>query len=415
MSSVKQAVLLAAGESSRFYPYNLVGHKSLIELGGSTLILKTIESLKKSGVESVVIVEGKEKHVSKALSDQKIEKVKLTFVTQDEATGMGDALLLAQKHLDPFFFLLNAYHFECDLFLKDMGKLVKKETDIVLLTKKEKDTSQFGSITQKNGKTVISEKDGASDTRIVGMYVLTTEFVKTLQKEDKTHYSFEKALSAYSENFEIVLYETKENTLSLKFPWDVLGVKDYILETIKPYVSKKATVSKKAVITGNVYIEDGAKVMDGAVITGNAYIGRGAFIGNNAILRNGVMIEAKSVVGANMEVKNAVMMKGSTTHSGFLGDSVVGEGTKIAAGFATANVRLDRQEIMARVKEQKVSTKRRNMGAIIGSNTAMGIKVGTMPGVIIGNSVIIGPGTTVMENIPDGVSYYTEFKKIVKK
>ena len=38
-----------------------------------------------------------------------------------------------------------------------------------------------------------------------------------------------------------------------------------------------------------------------------------------------------------------------------------------------------------------------------------------MPGVIIGNGSVIGPGTTVMENVEDNVTYYTEVKGIVKK
>ena len=45
-----QAVILTAGESSRFWPLNQ-RHKSLIKIMGRPLIWYTIEGLKKSGIK----------------------------------------------------------------------------------------------------------------------------------------------------------------------------------------------------------------------------------------------------------------------------------------------------------------------------------------------------------------------------
>jgi hypothetical protein len=50
----------------------------------------------------------------------------------------------------------------------------------------------------------------------------------------------------------------------------------------------------------------------------------------------------------------------------------------------------------------------------MGDRNKIGIRVTTMPGVIIGNNVIVGPSTTVLKNIQDNTTYYTKFREIVQ-
>lgn len=415
MKKITQAVLLAGGKSSRFYPFNYNGHKSLLMLGGKTLIEHTVSNLARHGIKEVIVVENVSHEISKSNLTFP-SSVTLHFVTQKKALGMGNGLQSASEKLHDHFFLLNAYHFEVVEMLSELEASITANSDIAVLTKEEQDLSQFGMVVKEKGKLKIVEKVGkSSGTRIVGAYLLQKEFLHILGAVKSHEYDFEDALSAYSNKHTLVLVEAKNPTFSLKFPWNVLDAKDLILNTLTPSISKKAKISKTAEITGNVVIEDGAVIMEYAVIKGPAYIGKKAFIGNNAVIRDGVCIEEGAVVGANMEVKNAVIMRHTTTHSGFIGDSVIGEYTKIAAGFNTANVRLDREEIFAVIKDKKTGTKHKALGVLMGSHNSVGIKVGTMPGVIVGNNVIIGPGTTVMENVPDNVSFYTEFKKTITK
>lgn len=417
MKTVSQAVILAAGESSRFYPYNKLGHKCLVTLGGQTLIKRTLLALKKKHITNIVIIEGVDEPVSKSLSKDDLEGLSVTFLIQEKATGMGEALILATKYLADSFFLLSGYHFDAGEFITDLVSAKKKATDVVLLTSPTPESSNFGVVKKVNGKVTISEKgESGPGEKVIGIYLLPREFVYHLHEEKKEHYSFEAGLSSYSHKNTIVVVQTKKKTLSLKYPWDLLDTKDYILRGVRGHVARSAKISRHAVFVGkSIFIDEGVTVMDGAVVGGPCYIGKQAYVGTNAVIRGGVLVEEGAVVGAQMEVKNSILMREATTHSGFVGDSIVGEKTKIAAGFHTANVRLDRGEISARVKQEKVSTGRKYFGAIVGSGDNIGIKVGTMPGVIIGNDVVIGPSTTVMENIEDSVTYYTEFKGIVKK
>ena len=54
------------------------------------------------------------------------------------------------------------------------------------------------------------------------------------------------------------------------------------------------------------------------------------------------------------------------------------------------------------------------MGVIMGDSVRTGINISTMPGIIIGNNAIVGPSTTLMENVEHDTTVYSEFK-LVKK
>lgn len=410
--NVTTAVILGGGSSSRFYPFN-TSSKSTVSLMGKSFFQRTIDGLIKIGIEKIIVIDDSKKSLEKSYQNYSNN---IQFVAQGESLGMGNALLLAKDLiLEDSFFVISSYHFEFPLFKEEMIQARNSDTDIVIVTKKDTDVSQFGGVSVEGGKVTVHEKSTETfASRIISLYLLTNAFLDTLMYESEEHYNFENAISNYSKG-EVILLEAKRDTISLKFPWDLLTCKDYILKEVKRHVADSCEIAESAKIEGEVYIDSSVKIMDGAVITGPAYLGEGSYVGTNSILRDGVILEAGAVVGAGMEIKNSIIMDGATTHSGFIGDSIIGSHTKIAAGFTTGNVRLDRNDIEVIVKNEKINTHKKYLGVFIGSNSAIGIHVGTMPGVIIGNRVKVGPGTVVMKNIPDDVTHYTEFKEVIEK
>ena len=101
-----QAVILAGGESSRFWPLN-EKHKSLIKIMGRPLIWYTIEGLRKSGINKIIIIQNKEMPVERELTDYQFSKCKITYITQDKAKGMGDALWRGQNFIKTKFLVFN--------------------------------------------------------------------------------------------------------------------------------------------------------------------------------------------------------------------------------------------------------------------------------------------------------------------
>lgn len=412
-----QAVILAAGKSSRFYPFSSFGHKSMLPLFGKPLLQHTLESLKKAKFNKVVIVVGKDSDIP-----QKIENVPglvISFVVQEEKLGMGHALSQAEHLLDETFFLLSAYHMDVDDFAHDMQKKQKDHKQVILLAKEDTNLEKYGVLHVENDRVIsVTEKPEEIDgkrLRLIGIYLLNKTFLQTLNNLPVEEYHFEKALDEYARSGNISFVKTDLPLVTLKHSWDILTVKDYLLSKIKKTISSKAHISKSAIIQGEVIISDNVIILEGACIKGPCFLGENVVVGNNAILRNGVIAEENVVIGATMEVKNSVLMKNVTTHTGFIGDSVIGSYSRLAAGFCSANVRFDRGEISTLVSDLLVNTHRTHVGVIIGEHVDTGINVATMPGVMIGNHATIGPGTMVMENVEDSMRMYTKFETIKKK
>jgi len=415
-----QALLLAAGQSSRMYPFANGSHKSMIKLFGKPLLEHTIEKLKNKSITDVVVVVGKDNDIESYFGDGSKFGISITYVLQEKPEGAGNAILLAKKYLRDNFLLLNSYHVEIDRFVDLLSSAKVDGVDSVLLVKQKAETWNYGVIsTDGNRVKAITEKPEKdkeeSNLCIVGIYLLSASFIDELENTQAEHYQLETALDVFSKNHVVNYVETKDETVVLKFPWDLLGVKNYLLSDLKKHIAESAQIASSAEIIGEVYIDENVKIMEKVVVKGPCYIGKNAFIGNNAILRDGVVVEENSVVGANMEVKNTLIMRDSKTHSGFIGDSVIGKDCRIAAGFCTANVRLDRATVKAVVKNEKVDTSVKSLGVMVGDGTHIGIKSSTMPGIIIGRNVVVGSETTVMNNIDDNTKYYTKFQEVVVK
>ncbi len=415
-----QAIVLAAGRSSRFYPYNYFPHKSLIKILGKPIIVHTIESIKKSGIKDIILIVSKNSEIEKIMGNGKALGVKIQYVYQKEPTGGGNGLLLAEKLIKGDFFLLNVSHVD---FWEFKNLLINKKTNnekAIFLAKREENLQKYGVLKVDKDRVIdLIEKpkkeEEPSNLRLVGIYLFTKDFLKILRQTPDEHYRLEKAISGFSKNNLVKFTETENEVPSLKYSWDLLGIKDYLFGKIEKSIGKNVKIAKSAEIIGKVVIQDGTEVMEGSRIKGPCFIGKNSIIGNNVVLRSGVDVGNECTVGAYMEIKNSIVMDGAKTHSGFIGDSIIGENCRIGAQFTTANVRLDRSSIKIQTEKEEVDSGLKHLGTIIGRDVKVGIKVSTMPGVVIGQNSIVGPSTVVFQNVPENSKYYTKFKEVVVK
>lgn len=415
-----QAVILAAGKSSRLYPLANGMHKSMISLLGKPILEHTIERMKRVGIKNLVIVVSKDSAINSYFGNGEKNGVSITYVVQPEPLGMGDALLRSEKNLEDEFLLLHGHHVDVDKFFKELKNRFKEDTKVLLLAKRRIDTWTQGVLKIKNDRLeeiVEKPEKGKEPSNLcaVGVYLISRSFLDVLRNTPSEHYQFEKAVSQFAKGNKVDYLETKQETVTLKYPWDLLGFKNYLLKNIKRSIGKNTSIAKSAEIIGNVVMEDGVKILEGARVKGPCYIGKNVYIGTNSILRNGVDVEENSVIGAHMEVKNSLIYKNVTTHSGYIGDSVIGEGCKIAAHFCTANVRLDRGLVKVLINNQKQETGLKSLGAFLGASVNVGIKASTMPGIVIGSNSIIGPSTMVIRNVAEGSRYFTKFQEVVEE
>lgn len=417
-----KAVILAAGESSRFQPVSDRRHKALTEVLGRTVIEHTIDELREAGVEEVVVVQGSSRDIQQRIGDAADH-----YVEQEEPRGMGDALEQARHLLDDRFLVLTPYRANASQFFEPLiEKAEAEDADTVLVSTGTEEPGKYGMLElDSDGKAVdIVEKpepsETPSDQRVVGMYLLHQGFFEYLDQADKGEYQYEDALAKQMEDGPAAVLQIEEQVNSLKYPWDLFPVVEELLEKADEKVSDKADIADSAEIKDKVIVEPEATVYENAVIKGPAYIGKGATVGNNALIRDGTILEEDATAGANAEVKNSVLQPGSSTHSGFIGDSVIGRNTSIGAETVLANRGFrrnsERPEISSMLlgKEEERNTGWQSLGAFIGEEVDIGVNVSLMPGVQIGSGATIGPGTVVHENVEQDTTVYVKQEKVYK-
>jgi len=407
-----QAVILAAGESSRFWPLNY-RHKSLFYLMGKPIIYWNLRGIEEAGLKKVIIVQSPKKDVEEELEKFKFKKIKIQYLIQPRPLSTGNALWQARNFLKTPFFLLNADVLNSKEILEEMLKKIKKEKKPCLAGQKTKTPWLFGMMELKGDrilKIVEKPKKGKepSDIKVVGVYYLEPRFFYHYQKVRKNPHDLEDALSEYMKENEVklaLLKKAEEETPAfLKYPWHLFNLRKYLFDNfLKEKIEKSAKISKNAIVEGRVYIGKNTKILEGAIIKGPCYIGDGCLVGNNSLVRDYTDLEENVIIGALCEVARSIFQKGATTHSGYFGDSIIGEGTKIGAGTITSNVRLERGEIFSEVKGEKINTGLKSFGAVIGRNTFVGTNVNIMPGKFIGSNCIIFPNSLIRENIRDNI------------
>ena len=417
-----KAVILAAGESSRFKPLSDNRHKGLTEVFGKPIIEHTIDELRRAGVDEVIVVQGPDKEIEKEMRN-KVDH----FVIQEEPKGMGNALKQAETLLDEKFLVLTPYRANAAQFFEPMiAKAEEEKSDVVFVSTPTKEPEKYGILEFNNKDKAIDmvekpdPEKAPSNHKVVGMYLLDESFFDHLNEVETWEYQYEDALSEQMSKEPASVLKIEEETNSIKYPWDLFSVIEELMEQRNQNISEKADIADSAKIEGNVIIEEGAKVFENAVIRGPAYIGENAVIGNNALIRDHVAIEKNVTIGTNSEVKNSIFQPESSLHSGYIGDSIIGRNTKIGAETVTANRKFrekgGREEIESNLigKDYSKNTSRSFLGAIIGENVDIGVNVSLMPGVQIGSDSKIGPGTVVKENVERGETVYVVQEQVRK-
>jgi len=389
-----QAVILAAGESSRFWPLNQ-RHKSLLKIMGRPLIWYTIESLKKAGIKDIIIVQGLKKDIENALhyEDGPRNNLRIRYVVQPEPKGMGNALLCAEKLISGPFFVLHAHKVNAGDYVKPMiDRFKETKTELISLGIETDQPWLYGMLKfeGKKIKGLIEKPEKGkepSNIKTVGIYLLPPKFFEYYKRVPEHQYAFEEALDLYiKENVAEVVMVEKEPT-SYKYPWHLFKVNKYLMD--------------KYLKNGKVQIGKNVKIYEGAVIKRPCYIGDDCIIGNNSLIRDYTNLENNVLIGAFAEVTRSIFQEDIHTHSGYFGDSIFGKGCRLGAGTITANVRIDRGEVKVKIKNEKVKTWLESLGCIMGENTKTGIHCSFMPGVLIGSNCQIGPGSIIFENIED--------------
>lgn len=387
-----QAIILAAGKSTRTWPLTVTKPKPLLKVMNKEILKHNLDALQGLVSEVIIIVGFKKEMIINEIG-QKYGKLRIQYVEQSTQLGTGHAVKCVEDIIKNKFLVLGGD----DIFSrKDIQACLKHK--YAVLGCKVEDPSRFG-VFVLSGKDVrkVVEKPQTyvSDTANTGLYVFDKNvFNFKLKKSLRGEYEIIDYINELVKEEKVVCETVKGHWLSVGYPWDLIQANNILVSGIKDEI--KGTLENNVTVKGKIHVGKGTVILSGTYIDGNVVIGENSTIGPNCFLRGNTTIGNNCHVGQAVEIKNSIIMdKAKVPHLSYVGDSIVGENSNLGAGTITANLRHDNKNVKSEVKGELIDTGRRKFGAIIADNVHTGINTTIYPGRKIWPGVGTGPGEIV--------------------
>jgi len=430
-------IVLAAGKGTRMKSRQA---KVLHPMAGLPMIAHTVNAVIRTGFESIIVVVG---YQSEAVQMSLCGYPFLEFALQKEQRGTGDAVMSAMHLIgDDFEDVLilcgDTPLLRPDTILGLVEKHRRETGSVTILSARRPDPFGYGRVITegKNVLRIVEEADAGSEEKGVnlinsGIYCIRTDLIRGLLGD----------LDADNAQGEFYLTDVVEKahkmgrpavSMEVGDPEEILGVntrvdlaraetsirrektRDLMLEGVtiqapdSVVVDQTVRVGADTVIYPNNYlfggttigagctiepncliadsvIEDGVRVRCSSVIE-ESHLEKGCSIGPFAHLRPGAHIASRAKIGNFVEIKKSHIGEGSkVSHLTYIGDTDVGRDVNVGAGTITCNYD-------GKKKHKTVI----GDGSFIGSNTEL------VAPVKIGRKALIGAGSTITKDVPDG-------------
>lgn len=450
---MKTAILLAAGKGRKIWPYSPTNAKVVLPVANEPIIARQVRLLVELGVEKVLVVGGyRANQVRWALRGSP------ATVVEAEAAGAGSAAALdaALRECDGEQFLV-VYgdtvwaKEEMASFLENARRLGPGQAFVGLLPFDRERPQDWicARVTDGLVRVILGHPRDDVTHRFAGAFALGREIERylTAQPEQLRHVqvgmmppdelTLEGALAEFiADGGEVIAHEVRGPWFDIDKPWHWLEANDRILrhegaklETSR--IAPDASVSDAAEIEGPIVVESGAVIGPGVKILGPAWIGRmaritdGAIlegynaIGEEAVVRRYCQVEAGSSIGPRCVVGHAaefsgIMLEGAYAYHYGEYWGILGAKSDLGAATVCGNLRFDDDETIHNVAGHREKPAYGANAAYLGDFVRTGVNVIIMPGVKVGPYSVIGPGTIVSEDVPDGSLIYVE-QQIVRK
>ena len=420
-----KAIILSAGEGSRMRPLTLTKPKTMLPVAGKPIIQYNIESLRDNGINDILlIVRYKEEIVRNYFGDGSDFGVNISYKTQKDFLGTANAISYGEDFIDDSIIVLNG-----DIILDDeiIHEIIKKynylSPDTLMLLTEVEDPTAFGVVEIENGniKNIVEKpkrEEAPSNLVNAGIYIFNKDIfdkIRETEISERGEYEITDSVSLQIEdNKKVIGHKTSKDWIDVGRPWELIEVNEELIGKLKTEI--KGTVEAGAVIHGEVFLDEGSVIKAGVYIEGNVYIGKNCDIGPNSYIRGNTYFGDNVHVGNAVEIKNSIIMENTNvSHLSYVGDSVIGSNCNIAAGTNIANLRFDNATIKTKIKNQKIDSGRRKLGAIIGDSVKTGINSSFSPGVKVGHNSTIGSGVLLYEDLPSDTRVLEKQTHIIQK
>lgn len=431
MSKPLHIIILAAGEGKRMHSQR---PKVLQALGGRPLLDHVLETAANLQPEQIQLVYG---HGGDQLREV-YAATSVHWVEQSERRGTGHATGVALDHIPDHARVLVLYGDVPLMPLSDLQALLAVDADLVILSAKLNNPHGYGRIIrQADGSvsSIIEERDADDAQRAIteiNTGVITAKAgrlrhwlgqVSSANAQNEIYLTDVAAIAAGEGcTVQAVIAARAEDCLGAndraqladleqRLQWryreqllnDGVGMADPATVYIRGQVGhgRDVWLDVGVILEQDIHLGDGVQIGAGSVLK-NCRLAAGTIvapysvlqgvithgpcqIGPFARLRPGTELSAGCKIGNFVETKKVHLGEGSkASHLTYLGDATIGAGVNIGAGTITCNY--------DGVNKHQTVIKD---GAFIGSNAAL------VAPVTIGESVLVGAGSTITRDVED--------------
>ena len=442
-----RSIILAAGEGTRFKSDT---PKVLHRVLGKTMLERVFDTVRDLADKTIVVVGHKAGAVRESIPDKSV-----VFVEQKKQLGSGDAVKQAETALKNFTGDVVVLCGDTPLLrketIKELVAFHKKNAAVcTVLTCDVGNPFGYGRIVRCGGNVsgIVEEKDASDEIKKIkeintGTYVFSSrELFGALKKvksnnAKKEYYltdvisilnSEGKKVSAYKtcwQNYGMGINNRCElavaEGIARKRILDNLMLSGVsIVDPATVYIDESVEIERDTVILPSTIIKGKTKIKTGSVIGPFSYIEDSSIgqnvevkasfvygaeiaedvkIGPYSHIRKETKIAAKAKIGNFSEIKKSYIgVNTKVSHLSYIGDSHLEKNINVGAGTITCNYD-GKNKHQTKIGE----------GSFIGSNTNL------VAPVIIGKGVLIAAGSTVTDDVPDGVLVIARSRQVVKE
>lgn len=432
------AVVLAAGEGRKMFPFDLTKQKCAISVANEPIVRRLIRQLRQAGIDKFIVVTGHNfGQVREAVGDLK----EVVFVHQSQRDGTASAVLLAAKEIP-----------EANEFLVAYGDIVLTQEDVNAFLQVHREAKAFATVLVQPLKQNLDSRDWicadvegervvqvqghprSASHRLAGLFGFRKDALPFIERnpgvmrsvpvggmpplEAELAQSVQMMVEAGKE---VVAVEAKGFVVDVDKPWHVLEANMFVVnelsrqfpdDQIAPtakidesaeingriVLGENCIVGKRVVINGFLFADSGTQIVNGAILRGQIVLGRNCKVRDYCLLGNSVLGH-KCIVGHGAEFEGVAFNTVYLYHYCEV-FGVLGEAVDIGAATVCGTLRFDDGETVHKVLGRKEIPHIGANACYIGDFSRTGVNAILMPGVKVGSYCCVGPGVVLYEDLP---------------
>ena len=327
-----KVIIPCAGIGKRLLPITYSTPKQLIPIVNKPLIYYTIDLLIKAGIKDICIVVNPNNLDIFKNKLVHFQHINITYITQENPLGIGDAILSAEEFTEgePFLVILGDNIFHINIY-EFINNYFKDNSHCKILLSEVENTEDYGVCYVSNGKVVnVIEKPKTSKSKlaITGLYMFDSnifEGLREIKPSQRGEYEITDAIKWLIEkDFEVSYEIIHGKWRDIGKPEDVIYENAYMLKNIKNEIKGRINSSS---VQGSMFLGTDS-VLESSIIRGpvcigknthieKSYIGPYTSIGDNVEvinthIENSILFNSCFIDNAEVPIDSSIIEEGST-------------------------------------------------------------------------------------------------------